>query len=52
MSSDPGADQLDGFFFRGLGQSSRQMLGRIFITTIHLTIIQRIHEYWKLNQQT
>ena len=35
--SNPGADQLR--FFRGFPQSSRQMLGWIFITTIHLTII-------------
>ena len=30
-------------FFRGFPQSSRQMLGWIFITTIHLTIIHQIH---------
>ena len=29
--------------FRGFPQSSRQMLGWIFITTIHLTIIHQIH---------
>ena len=31
-------------FFRGLPQSSRQMLCWIFITTIHLTIIHHIHK--------
>ena len=30
-------------FFRGFPQSSRQMLGWIFITTIHFTIIHQIH---------
>ena len=30
-------------FFRGFPQSSRQMLGWIFIITIHFTIIQQIH---------
>ena len=30
-------------FFCGFPQSSRQMLGWIFITTIHLTIIHQIH---------
>ena len=30
-------------FFRGFPQSSRQMLGWIFITTFHLTIIHQIH---------
>ena len=30
-------------FFRGFPQSSRQMLGWIFITTIHLTILHQIH---------
>ena len=30
-------------FFRGFPQSSRQILGWIFITTIHLTIIHQIH---------
>ena len=31
------------FFFRDFPQSLRQMLGWIFITTIHLTIIHQIH---------
>ena len=31
-------------FFRGFTQSSRQMLGWIFITTIHLSIIHNIHK--------
>ena len=39
--SNPGADQPQ--VFRGFPQSSRQMLGLIFITTIHLTIIHQIH---------
>ena len=37
--SNPGADRPDSGFFRGFPQSSRQMLGWIFITTIHFTII-------------
>ena len=41
--SNPGADQPDWGFFRGFPQSSRQMLCWIFITTIHLTIIHKIH---------
>ena len=36
-------------FFCGFPQSSRQMLGWIFITTIHLTIIHQIHIYHKIN---
>ena len=36
--SNPGADQPDC----GFPQSTRQMLGWIFITTIHLTIIHKI----------
>ena len=40
--SNPGADQPDWGFFRGFPQSSSQMLGWIFITTIHLTIIHQI----------
>ena len=40
--SNPGADQPDGSF-HGFPQSSRQMLGWIFITTNHLTIIHQIH---------
>ena len=40
---NPGADQPDWGFFRGFPQSSRHMLGWIFITTIHLTIIHQIH---------
>ena len=31
------------WFYRGFPLSSRQMLGWIFITTIHLTIILQIH---------
>ena len=41
--SNSGADQPDG----GFPQSSRQMLGWIFITTIHLTIIHQIHLIYK-----
>ena len=41
--SNPGADQPDWGFFRGFPQSSRQILGWIFITTINLTIIHEIH---------
>ena len=41
--SNPGADQPDWGFFRGIPQSPRQMMGSIFITTIHLTIIHLIH---------
>ena len=41
--SNPGADQPNWVFFRGFPQSSRQMLGWIFITTIHLTIIHQTH---------
>ena len=41
--SNPGADQPDWGFFHGFPQSSRQMLGWIFITTTHLTIIHQIH---------
>ena len=41
--SNPGADQPYGVFFRGFPQSTRQMLGWIFITTIHWTIIHQIH---------
>ena len=37
--SNPGADQPDC----GFPRSTRQMLGWIFITTIHLTIIHQIH---------
>ena len=44
--SNPGADQPD-WFFRGFPQSSRQILGWIFITTIHLTIIYQIHLIYK-----
>ena len=41
--SNPGGEQLDWGFFLGFPQSSTQMLGWIFNTTIHLTIIHRIH---------
>ena len=41
--SNPVADQPDWGFFRGFPQSSRKMLGWIFITMIHLTIIHQIH---------
>ena len=41
--SNAGANQPDWVFFRGFPQSSRQILGWIFITTIHLTIIHQIH---------
>ena len=41
-SSNPSTDQPDGFFC-GFPQLSRQMLGWIFITTVHLTIIHQIH---------
>ena len=42
--SNPGADQPDWGFFRSFPQSTRQMLGWIFLTTIHLTIIYQIHK--------
>ena len=42
--SNPGADQPGCGFFRGFPQSSRQTLGWIFITAIHLTIIHQIHK--------
>ena len=41
--SNPGADQPDWGFFRGFPQPSRQMLGWVSVTTIHLTIIHQIH---------
>ena len=41
--SNPGAGQPDWGFVRGFPQSSSQILGWIFITAIHLTIIQQIH---------
>ena len=41
--SNPGADQPEWGFCRGFPQSSRQMLGWIFITTTLLTIIHQIH---------
>ena len=41
--SSSGADQPDWGFFVVFPQSPRQMLGWIFITTIHLTIIHQIH---------
>ena len=43
-SSNPNADQTDWGSFRGFPQSSRQMLCWIYITTIHLTIILKIHK--------
>ena len=43
--SNPGADQPDWGVFRGFPESSRQMLGWIFSTTIHLTIIHQFHIY-------
>ena len=42
--SNPGSDQSD-WVFRRFPQSSRQILGWIFITMIHLTINYQIHIY-------
>ena len=45
-NSNHGTDLIVTFFVVS-PQSSRQMLGCIFITTIHLTIIRQIHKLKK-----
>ena len=49
-SSYPSADQTDWVSFRGYPQSFRQMVCWIYITTINLTMIHKIHKLQILTQ--
>ena len=51
LNSNPGADQTDWGSFRCSPQPTREMLGWIHITTVHLTIIHiKIHKSQILRQ--
>ena len=50
QGSNPGAEQTDWGCFRGFPQLSRQMLCCIYITTIHINIIHKIHKLQILRQ--
>ena len=49
-SSNPGADQTDWDSYRGFPRTSMQMVCWIYITTLYLTIIHKIHKSQILRQ--